>query len=192
MNQRTSIIVLCGGAGRRLQGIDKPLLEINDIPIIKRIADALAGLGPLIISANRNLETYKRYGQVVTDGLPIYQGPLAGIAAGMRACETELAFVCPGDCPDISTALAQRLLNGLAEAPDQIQAVCAHDGDRRQQLHLALRTSTSEALASYLNSGERSVKGWLAQLQVLDMDCSDLRPAFADIDTRQALRDHPF
>lgn len=186
MSINAAVIVLCGGAGRRLGGVDKPLLEIQGIPIIAQIQQNLAALGPVHISANRNRELYQRYGQVTADDLQSFQGPLAGIAASIGACQPGYVFICPGDCPGVSVALARRLLTTLVSADgesEDFQVACAHDGERLQYLHLALHTDMLSNLEDYLQAGGRSVRGWLAQINVIAVDCQDLKAAFADIDT---------
>ena len=103
-------IVLCGGRGRRLQGADKPLMhwrgEALAAQVVRRLRPQVAGM---LISANRNLDAYRRLAPVVADALPGHQGPLAGIAAALERCATPWAAVCPGDAPLIPRDLVQRL-----------------------------------------------------------------------------------
>ena len=40
--EATTAIVLCGGRGRRLGGVDKPLLEIAGKPLVMHIVERLA------------------------------------------------------------------------------------------------------------------------------------------------------
>ena len=95
-------IVLCGGEGRRVAGADKPLLNYHGRPLIEWVLDALKPqVDRLLISTNRNSESYAAYGRVIADELPPYAGPLAGIVSCLRRCPTELAFVCPGDVPHL-------------------------------------------------------------------------------------------
>ena len=103
-------IVLCGGRGRRLQGADKPLMhwrgEALAAQVVRRLRPQVAGM---LISANRNLDAYRRLAPVVADALPGHQGPLAGIAAALERCATPWAAVCPGDAPLIPRDQVQRL-----------------------------------------------------------------------------------
>lgn len=103
-------IVLCGGRGRRLQGADKPLMhwrgEALAAQVVRRLRPQVAGM---LISANRNLDAYRRLAPVVADALPGHQGPLAGIAAALERCATPWAGVCPGDAPLIPQDLVRRL-----------------------------------------------------------------------------------
>ena len=121
-------IVLCGGRGRRLQGADKPLLHWRGETLV---AQVLRRLRPqvkrIIISANRNLDTYGRLAPVVADALPGYQGPLAGIAAALGNCPTPWAVVCPGDAPLIPADLVERLVAALGH-PSTVGGLVAGTG----------------------------------------------------------------
>jgi molybdopterin-guanine dinucleotide biosynthesis protein A len=182
----TTVIILCGGKGSRLQGVDKPLLEIDHIPIVERICIALSGIGPILISANRNATRYQHYGTVIADQ-EADLGPLAGLAACLECCATDSALVVPGDCPDYSRGLAEKLLRALDQGNPSLDAVCATDGSNQQHLHLALKRSGLEGLQQYLKLGGRSVHGWLKQLSLAVLDCREFSAGFADIDNHQDL-----
>ena len=139
-------LILCGGRGQRVGGADKPLLDFHGRPLVARVAATLAPqVRQLLISANRNAESYRDYGPVVADALPDYAGPLAGIVAAL----------------DIVTRLAAGLNSGAAAV--------AHDGQRRQPLYLLLRADCLPSLKRYLESGQRSVHGWLETLDAREV-----------------------
>ncbi len=168
-------IILCGGPGARIDGADKPLLRWRDATLIEHLAGRLSSqVEAIVISANRNAATYARYGQVVGDELRNYQGPLSGIAACLPHCAGEFAFVCPGDAPLLPVDLVERLQRGLGQGAVAV----AHDGHRRQNLHMLLRTSLINELTRYLQSGGRSVHGWLRGVDAADVDCSQYADAF--------------
>jgi molybdopterin-guanine dinucleotide biosynthesis protein A len=157
-------VILAGGAGRRLHGADKPLHPYRNRPLIEHVlARIVPQVQDVLISANRNLAVYAGYGRVVTDQLPGYAGPLAGVTAALRLVNAPWVLVCPGDAP----ALPTDLLAGLADAvrraaPAQPRLAVAADGHRVQPLPMLLHTSLAAALARYLGDGARSVHGWLA------------------------------
>lgn len=82
---------------------------------------------------------------------PIGGGPAAGIAAGVEALTKEIAvldavLVCAGDMPRAGDALAA-VASALGQAPPELDAVLASDGERRQPLCAAWRPeSLSRAL----------------------------------------------
>jgi len=173
-------IILCGGRGTRMGGRDKPLLEYRGRPGIARIVEALSGtVAGMLISANRNLARYRRYGEVIEDERTDL-GPLAGIASCLKRCSTSYAFTCPGDAPKLDAAVISRLASALENAAADVAV--AHDGRQRQYLHLLLRSDVGTGIDAYLEQGGRSVKGWLATLDTVDADCADLADSFADLD----------
>lgn len=172
-------IVLCGGGGRRVGGHDKPLLQHRGRTLVAQVTDALSGnVAGVLISANRNLDTYARFGTVVVDEVPD-GGPLAGIASCLKRCPTPYAFVCPGDAP----ALDPIVITRLAAAVGGYKTVAvAHDGRRRQNLHMILHRDLGPAIDGYLSSGERSVWRWLETVAAADVDLSEVAGCFADMD----------
>jgi molybdopterin-guanine dinucleotide biosynthesis protein A len=175
-------VVLCGGAGRRVGGADKPLLPWRGRPLIEHV---IARLDPqvegLLISANRNIGRYARYGRVITDALPDFPGPLAGIHAALGICPTPWLLACPGDAPDLPMDLAERLLAAAKagiEGAEPATAAVAHDGERIQPLPVLLHTSTRTSLGTYLARGCRSVHGWLAEIAPAVADFSGAAAAF--------------
>lgn len=159
-------LILCGGRGQRVGGADKPLLEFQGQPLVARVAAMLAPqVQQVLVSANRNSTRYGTYGPVVADALPDYAGPLAGISAALDMVTTPLLFACPGDGPNLPGNIVSR----LAAALNSSKAAVAHDGKRRQPLYLLLRTNCRASLKRYLESGQRSVHGWLETLDASDV-----------------------
>jgi molybdopterin-guanine dinucleotide biosynthesis protein A len=173
-------VVLCGGRGRRMGGHDKPLLEYRGRPVVAHIVNTLQGnVAEVLISANRNLADYARYGTVIEDHIED-QGPLAGLSACLQRCATPYAFICPGDAPRLNAALIQRLAGQLQSSTSAVAA--AHDGGVRQNLHLLMRTDAAPRITAYLQAGSRSVKGWLDAMAAVEVDCADMAESFADLD----------
>ena len=135
MKQAITGIVLAGGRGRRAGGADKGLLPWGERTRIEVLLDDFAPqVDRLLISCNRNLERYAELAPVVADELPDYQGPLAGIAAGLERSDTDCSVVLPCDCPHPPRQLAARLLEVLWE--QKLELVYSHDGRRPQALGL--------------------------------------------------------
>jgi molybdopterin-guanine dinucleotide biosynthesis protein A len=163
-------LILCGGRGQRVGGADKPLLVFQGQPLVARVAAMLAPqVQQVLISANRNSKRYGAYGSVVADALPDYAGPLAGISAALDIVTTPLLFACPGDGPNLPGDIVSRLTAALKSS----EAAVAHDGKRRQLLYLLLRTNCRASLKRYLESGQRSVHGWLETLDASDVQIEE-------------------
>ena len=56
-------VVLAGGRGRRMGGVDKGLVTLNGRPLIKQALDAIEPqVGAVVINANRNIDRYRELG----------------------------------------------------------------------------------------------------------------------------------
>lgn len=154
-----SAIILAGGRGRRVGGQDKGLLVYEDKPLIDHvIARLLPQVEELLISANRNLDEYARRGYpVLTDTLPDYSGPLAGVLAGLQESRFDWLVVSPCDTP----LLPLDLVDGLCRGRGNSRAVVAKDPKHTHYTTLMLHKDRRGALSAYLERGGRSVKGFL-------------------------------
>ena len=113
---KTAAIVLAGGGGRRLGGVDKALLDLGGKSLIERIV-AVLDANDIAISANGDPARFAALDlPVLPDGEFAGQGPLAGVLAGLEwaaGLGAETLLTVPGDTPFIPRGLAQ----SLAPAP---------------------------------------------------------------------------
>ena len=176
---KTSGIILCGGRGRRLGGVDKGWLEYRGRPLVEQALGRIKGqVDDIVISANRNLDRYRALGYtVVSDEIEDYQGPLAGIAAALPHCHHDTVIVVACDMPLLPDDLTARLTAALASH----SACFAWDGKREQYLASAFGTQAANHLKDYLARGERSVQGWFAELDCVRVDFSDCPERFHNI-----------
>lgn len=179
-------VVLAGGKASRMGGKDKGLQELNGKPLWQHVAERLAPqVSSLVISANRNLEIYRASGlPVLTDTLDDFPGPLAGILSVMQQSDGEWFLFCPCDTPRIPTDLMARLQkNRQHNAP----AVWANDGERDHPAIALVHRSVLPFLQNYLASGERRVMVFMRQAGGHSVDCSDVKSAFANVNTSDDL-----
>jgi len=161
---RLAAVILAGGQGSRMGGVDKGLIPFHGRPLIEC---ALAALAPqvdeLVISANRNLDTYARYGhRVLPDTLPDFPGPLAGVLAALDAVNADWLVVAPCDTPHLPADLVARLYIAAQQA--QVVLAVAADPDRSHHSCFIVRTDQRDSLANFLARGERAVRRWQATL----------------------------
>ncbi len=192
MNARITGIMLCGGPGRRLDGIDKPLKPWRGTPLATRVAERLRPqVETLLISANRNLPVYRRLAPVVRDRLPGHAGPLAGIAAALPHCQTPLALICPGDTPLIPADLGNRLAQALNPDGESVAAPAAfvRDNNGPHPLHCLASVACLDSLHAYLTDGGRRVEGWLRQIGALAVDFQGQEACFRNFNNPEDFRD---
>ena len=176
-------VVLAGGAGRRLGGLDKGLLHFRGRPLVEWVIEALRPqVGALLISANRNLDRYAAYGlPVVTDLEPGFQGPLAGILSALQTACTPWIITLPCDGPYPAPDLAARL--ALALADQDADLAVAAQGTRIQPVQALLPVRLAPDLADFLAGSERRVSHWYARHRMAVADLSDHADAFRNINT---------
>jgi molybdenum cofactor guanylyltransferase len=154
-NPPTLGLVLAGGLARRMGGGDKARITIGGATILQRV---LACLKPqcsrIVINANGDpLRFADTALPVVTDSVPDFAGPLAGILAGLdwaaaNAPAHEWLLSVPGDCPFLPNDLVARLHQARANA--DVPLACARSGEWRHPVvgiwPVALREDLRRAL----------------------------------------------
>jgi molybdopterin-guanine dinucleotide biosynthesis protein A len=177
-------LILCGGAGARLGGRDKPLERLAGMPLVEHVRDRLQSqVDRILISCNRNFEVYSRWNDTIVPDDDANQGPLGGVLAGLNSIDTDYLFVCPGDAPFLSTTLVGRLVSALGTA----DIALPRDKTRRQHLFALLRRSLAGSLRDYLDGGGRSVHAFVDAQHVVMIDVFE-RDAFFNVNSPADLR----
>lgn len=164
--QLLTLGILAGGEGRRVNGADKGLLELNGQPLIQwTLANAQQQLGATqtLISANRNKTHYQEIGPTFADDSQ-YAGPLAGVAALLSHCQTEWLLTLPCDCPKLPPDFGAKLAQFLLNAKTEDVAAVINDGQRNQNAVLLIRKNQQAALLEYLDRGGKAIHKWLASM----------------------------
>jgi molybdopterin-guanine dinucleotide biosynthesis protein A len=178
-------IVLAGGQGRRMGGVDKGLQPFRGRPMVAWAIERLAPqVDELIVNANRNPERYAALGhRVVADELGGFAGPLAGLHAGMKAARHELIVTVPCDSPFLPLDLVSRLKRSLN---DHDLAV-VKTGAQPHPVFCLVRKRVLANLEAFLASGGRKIDLWYAALSVVEVAFDDEAEAFRNINTREEL-----
>jgi molybdopterin-guanine dinucleotide biosynthesis protein A len=154
-------LILCGGRGRRMGGLDKGLQTYRGQPLVAQALQRLCDqVGSLLINANRNLDAYRALGlPVCSDTVPDHAGPLAGWLSGLDHCRTPYLVSVPCDTPHFPADLVERLAHGLVRAQaDLAVAAISTDGlPRLQAVFCLMKTGLRGSLAAALAGGERRV-----------------------------------
>lgn len=154
-------VVLAGGRATRMGGQDKGLINLNGQPLFEHVISKLAPqVSNVVISANRNRDKYQSVGlNVLSDTLPDYPGPLAGMLSVMKQRNSEWFLFCPCDTPNIPDDLALKLWEKKGVAP----AAWVNDGERDHPTIVLLHKKLTAPLENYLASGERRVTLFLRE-----------------------------
>ena len=183
-------LVLAGGRGSRMGGIDKGLQNHLGIPLALHAMQRLSPqVGPMMINANRNLGAYEAFGVPVwPDAIADYAGPLAGFLAGLEHCETPYLVTVPCDTPFFPTDLVSRLAEELItrEARIAMAATRGADGVQVQPVFCLMESGLMESLVEFTQSGQRKIDRWTAMHRCVEVVFEN-EAAFANANPLQEL-----
>jgi molybdopterin-guanine dinucleotide biosynthesis protein A len=183
-------LVLAGGQGRRMGGVDKGLQPLRGRPMVEWVIGRLAPqVDEVVVNANANLERYAALGhRVVSDAVGGFAGPLAGLHAGLAAARHPLLVTVPCDSPFLPLDLVARLRASLER--DHCDLAVAKTGDQPHPVFSLVRASVLPHLAAFLEGGGRKIDAWYATLAVVEVSFDDQAEAFSNINTRAELAEH--
>ena len=187
MSEKITGVVLAGGLGRRMGGVDKGLQLLNGRPLVCHVIERLAPqVDELLINANQNGERYASFGhRVVPDKIPDFAGPLAGLHAALSAAAHPLVATVPCDSPFLPADLISRLFSALTANAADLAVACTFD--QPQPVFCLCRRTVLPHLTEYLARGERKMADWYATLKVVEVAFDDEAAAFENINTREEL-----
>lgn len=183
-------LVLAGGRGSRMGGVDKGLQNFRGLPLaMNALLRLQLQVGHVLINANRNLAAYESMGVPVwPDPIGDFAGPLAGWLAGLERCETPYLVTVPCDTPNFPSDLVEKLAAALAaEGADIAMAATLENGQVQvQPVFCLLKTELMESLVAYLHAGQAKIDRWTAQHRCTTVVFEDAA-AFANANTAQEL-----
>lgn len=167
-------VILAGGRGSRMGGVDKGLQNFNGLPLALHTLTRLQlgnGVGEIMVNANRNLGAYESFGHPVwPDAQADYPGPLAGFLTGLEHCETPYLLTVPCDTPMLPLDLAPRLAAALHDSGADIAMVSAPEQDsegnmqlRTQPVFCLINVALLESLMQFIKEGGRKIDAWTDQ-----------------------------
>jgi molybdopterin-guanine dinucleotide biosynthesis protein A len=184
-------LVLAGGRGSRMGGVDKGLQNHRGIPLaLHALLRLQPQVGHAMINANRNLGAYESMGVPVwPDTTSDYPGPLAGVLAGLERCETPYLVTVPCDTPNFPTDLVERLAVALERDGAQIAMAATREGGelRTQPVFSLLQSTLMESLMQFMQAGERKIDRWTARHRCAIVEFDDAA-AFFNANTLQELQ----
>jgi molybdenum cofactor guanylyltransferase len=187
MSEAITGLVLAGGLGRRMGGVDKGLQDFRGEPMVAHVIRRLAPqVESLLINANQNIERYAAFGHpVVVDAIGGYAGPLAGLHAGLTACRTPLLVSSPCDSPFLPADLVARLHEALVR--DGAELAVARTGAQVHPVFSLVHRHVLPGLTEFLDGGGRKIDYWYGALKVVEVAFDDQPDAFANINTLNEL-----
>jgi molybdenum cofactor guanylyltransferase len=114
----------------------------------------------VLINANRSQARYRQLAPVIGDAQADFQGPLAGMLAGLTAARHDWVLFVPCDGPALPLDLMTRFRAAITPDTD---LVVAHDGEHLQPVVALLRRALRPSLSQALADGERKTGAWFAR-----------------------------
>jgi molybdenum cofactor guanylyltransferase len=184
-------LILAGGRGSRMGGVDKGLQTFRGAPmVLHAIMRLQPQVGVMMINANQNIGPYESFGLPVwPDQLTGFEGPLAGLQTGLSYCETDYLVTAPCDSPFLPHDLVARLSDALVAADAELAvAVTQEDGKRQPHpVFCLMQISVLASLSAFLQDSGRKVDKWYRSLRFVEVDFPDAS-AFRNINTLEELR----
>jgi molybdopterin-guanine dinucleotide biosynthesis protein A len=163
--------------------VDKGLQAFRGRALVEwAIARLKPQVAEILINANQNQDRYEVYGhKVVSDLVPDYAGPLAGLHSALSNASHDLVLTVPCDSPFLPTDLAQRLHAALRGASADVAVACT--GDRAHPVFCLVRRTLLAHLSDFLHQGGRKIDAWYADLKFVEVAFDDQPDAFANFNT---------
>jgi molybdopterin-guanine dinucleotide biosynthesis protein A len=162
--RRVTGLVLAGGRSSRF-GRDKLAERIDGRTLLDSAIDGVtpASTEILVVAAPDGAPDLPATARLVHDPVA-FEGPLAGVATGLRAAHESIVLVVGGDMPTLVGAVIDSMLMAL-DAPGVEAVVLEHEG-RARPLPVATRRDPALAAAdALLADGERRLRALLETLE---------------------------
>ncbi|MBV8209201.1 MAG: molybdenum cofactor guanylyltransferase [Burkholderiaceae bacterium] len=184
---RVTGVVLAGGLGRRMGGVDKGLRPLRGRPMVQWVLERFSPqVDEVMINANQHLDEYAAFGwPVVQDRVAGFAGPLAGLHAALSATSSPLVATVPCDSPFLPLDLVERLTGALEQ--HGVDLAAARAGERSHPVFCVCRHSLLARLDAFLAGGGRKVEQWHGTLAAVEVDFDDQAEAFSNINTPEEL-----
>jgi len=183
-------VVLAGGLGRRMGGVDKGLQLLRGKPMVAWVIERFQPqVDEVLINANQNVERYAALGhRVIPDEIAGYAGPLAGLHRGLTEAAHDLVATVPCDSPFLPLDVVARLQAALERNHTEIAV--AKTGEQPHPVFCLCRKEVLPGLTAFLGAGGRKIDAWYAKLKVVEVAFDDNPDAFQNINTGEELRAH--
>ena len=169
-----SLIILSGGQGRRMGGVNKALMPYQGQPMLLHILQRACPLfAQIIVIANQDLDQIQTLIQQTpcADKIAIhadledgFQGPLMGIATGLQFAHFPTAQLWPVDAPGDLITWTHTLWQAWQQKSNYTQLLLPKDPQRWQPLFAMLSTSLLPQIQAALHKQQRGVTRCFTQL----------------------------
>jgi len=181
-------LVLAGGQGRRMGSVDKGLVALRGVPMVRHVLDRLRPqVSEILINANQHRAEYEAFGHpVLADAIAGFAGPLAGLQVGLSHASYPLVATVPCDSPFLPSDLVTRLEGELTARGADLAV--ARTFDQPHPVFALVRRAVLPHLTQFLEQGGRKIDAWYATLSTVEVGFDDEADAFRNINTADELQ----
>ena len=194
---RIAALLLAAGQSRRMGVVNKLLVEIDGVPMVRRVAEAMrrSQAAPLVVVLGHEADRVRAALTGLGGGVTIVENPdyAAGLSTSLRRglaalpADVDGAVVCLGDMPRVAPRTIDRLLAAFNPAEGRAICVPTRNGKRGNPV-LWARRFFPEMQEIAGDVGARHLIGAYPEA-VAEVEMDEDDGVLIDIDTPEALAD---
>jgi len=158
-------VIMSGGRGRRLGGIDKPLITIGGQRLIDRTFQIVSHCCQEVLISSNNPQPYREFPVAIIPDLYPDHGALGGIYSCLRQASFPYVLILAGDMPFISAAAIRYLWS----RHEDYDIILPKSSDGHQPLHAIYNKKCLEAIKKQLDEGKLKISGFFSEVRVLEI-----------------------
>lgn len=174
MNGFLSVIILAGGQSSRM-GRDKALIEIDGIPLLRRVYNAAIHCSDSIYVVTSWVDRYQDLlpstVNFIAESSP--RSPIVALKEALEQISSEWVLLLACDLPKLDGLVLQGWTRQLERVPKEVMAVLPKHPKGWEPTCGFYRSSCLPALAVYIEQGGRSFQKWLETQDVEELEVSD-------------------
>jgi molybdopterin-guanine dinucleotide biosynthesis protein A len=171
---KTVGVLLAGGLARRMGGGDKPLTRLGGSTILDRVIAVMAPqCEELILNVNGDPARFASAGlPVVSDSIPDFAGPLAGVLAALdwvagHRPDVEWVVSVAADTPFLPLDLVARLHE--AREQSEMPLAQAETNGRTHPVNALWNVALRDDLRRAMDGGMRKIDAWTARHGIVNV-----------------------
>jgi molybdenum cofactor guanylyltransferase len=175
--EKCSAIILAGGRATRLGGINKGLIEVGGVPVVRRVLEVLRPLSDQIILAGRSADDLAGLGAEIVPDAFQPGSALVGLYSALSAARHDAAIAVACDMPFLSTRLLAYILEQSGEADVTVPRI----GPHLEALHAVYRRACLPVMRDMVESGNHKIIDFYERVKVREIDEAEMRALDPDL-----------
>jgi molybdopterin-guanine dinucleotide biosynthesis protein A len=171
---RFSTIILAGGHSSRM-GRDKALIEIQGVPMVRRVYDAARTVSDVVYVVTPRVEQYRSLlpsdTKFIAEVEP--QGPTIAFSQALIHVSTEWVLLLACDLPQLEGTMLSEWATMLDQVALEAVALLPKHEKGWEPLCGFYRSTCLAGLQQFIEQGGRSFQAWLATQRVQELPIRD-------------------